>query len=114
MLKQPSGTNHFQFRFHQFGLGVGETGGSGGICSTATLYAERELLRNQSLCRSRSLTDSVAIRQNAAHEITTLSPNYFCRRVDCADERLRDDSIRSGRARRHMDQLVWCCLDNQP
>jgi hypothetical protein len=33
MLKQPNGTNHFQFRFHQFGLGVRETGG--GFCSTA-------------------------------------------------------------------------------
>ncbi len=34
MLKQPSGTNHFQFRFHQLRLGVGETAGC--ICSTAT------------------------------------------------------------------------------
>jgi hypothetical protein len=31
MLKQPSGTNHFQFRFHQLGLGVK---GTVGFCCT--------------------------------------------------------------------------------
>jgi len=32
MLKQPTGTNHVQFRFHQLGLGARGTGG--GFCST--------------------------------------------------------------------------------
>jgi hypothetical protein len=36
MLKQPSGTNHFQFRFHQFDLGVGGIGG--GVCSIEAFY----------------------------------------------------------------------------
>jgi len=35
--KQPSGTNHFQFRFHQFGFGVGESAGLG---STQFFYSE--------------------------------------------------------------------------
>src|SRR5204863_398109 len=36
MLKQPSGTNRFQFRLHQFGLRVGAIGG--GICSIEAFY----------------------------------------------------------------------------
>jgi hypothetical protein len=38
MLKQPRGTNHFQFRFHQLGLGV--RGIAGGSCSTRPFYVE--------------------------------------------------------------------------
>jgi hypothetical protein len=38
MLKQPRGTNHFQFRFHQLGLGV--RGIAGGSCSTRSFYVE--------------------------------------------------------------------------
>jgi hypothetical protein len=47
MLKQPSGTNHFQFRLHQFGFAVEEIGG--GFCSTQLFYFEREDLCNRSL-----------------------------------------------------------------
>jgi hypothetical protein len=47
MLKQPSGTNHFQFRVHQFALGVGKIGG--GVCSTEPFYVEGELVGNLSL-----------------------------------------------------------------
>jgi len=46
-LKQPTGTNHFQFRVHQFGLGVGTTGAD--VCSTGSLYVADEVLGNQSL-----------------------------------------------------------------
>ena len=46
MLKQPSGTNHFQFRFHQFGFGVEEIGG---FCSTKLFYFRREAVCNRSL-----------------------------------------------------------------
>src|SRR5438876_10312347 len=38
MLKQPRGTNHFQFRFHQLGLGV--RGTAGRSCSTRPFYVE--------------------------------------------------------------------------
>jgi hypothetical protein len=42
-----TGTNHFQFRFHQFGLGVDGIGG--GVSSTQALYAEHKLPGNESL-----------------------------------------------------------------
>jgi hypothetical protein len=112
ILKQPRGTNHFQFRFHQLAFGVGGTGG--GICSTEPFYFEREAFCNRSLRCDLSLTGSVAARQDAGHEITTLSSNCFRRRFDCIARRLRDYScIRSSRARRHMDQLARHCLDHQ-
>jgi len=44
MLKQPSGTNHFQFRFHQFGLSVGGIGGD--VWSTEPFYVESQLFGN--------------------------------------------------------------------
>jgi hypothetical protein len=47
MLKQPSGTNQFQFRFHQLGLGVKGTGG--GFCSTGVFYFSRKAFCNHSL-----------------------------------------------------------------
>ena len=112
MLKQPRGTNHFQFRFHQFGLGVGETGGA--ICSTAFFYFEGEAFCNRSLRRDLSLTHSVLAMQDARHETTTLSPNYFCGCFDRADGRMRDHSnVRSNRARWHMDKLARHRLDHQ-
>lgn len=45
MLSQPSETNHFQFRFHQFSFGVG---GIGGVCSTQRFYVEAAVLGNES------------------------------------------------------------------
>jgi hypothetical protein len=44
MLRQPSGTNHFQLRFHQFGFGVG--GIADVICSTNVFYFECDALCN--------------------------------------------------------------------
>src|SRR6266568_5315052 len=67
MLKQPSGTNHFQFRFHQFGFAVGEIGG--GFCSTELFYFEREALCNRSLRCDLSLTHSVLAMQDAAMKL---------------------------------------------
>jgi hypothetical protein len=40
MLKQPTGTNHFQLRFHQLGFRIGEAGG--GVWSTESFYFGRE------------------------------------------------------------------------
>ncbi|PYL39484.1 MAG: hypothetical protein DMF36_05405 [Verrucomicrobia bacterium] len=47
MLKQPTGTNHVQFRFHQFGLGARGIGG--GFCSMEFFYVSREAFCNHSL-----------------------------------------------------------------
>ena len=135
MLKQPRGTNHFQFRFHQFGLGAGGTGG--GICSMelSTLSAKslatnlcKAVLCNWSRdvpvphgLRARpsppvlSVLDGFRCReQDVRHETTKLSPNYFCRRFDNARRCVCNGShVRPGRARRHMDQLARHCVDNQ-
>jgi hypothetical protein len=46
MLKQPAGTNHFQFRIHQLGLGV--SGTVGGFCSIKSFYFSPEALSNHS------------------------------------------------------------------
>jgi hypothetical protein len=43
--KQPTGTNHFQFRIHQLGLGVR---GTVGFCSTESFYFSHEALCNHS------------------------------------------------------------------
>src|SRR5438045_8358408 len=111
MLKQPRGTNHFQFRFHQFGLGVGETGGA--ICSTAFFYFEGEAFCNRSLRCDLSLTHSVLAMQDAGHETTTLPSNYFRRRFDCTHWRLRDDdTLRSSRPCCHVDKLARRRLEN--
>src|SRR5437667_8312832 len=59
MLKQPSGTNHFQFRFHQFGFAVEEIGG---FCSTELFYFEREAFCNRSLSL-RSKLDGFSCRE---------------------------------------------------
>src|SRR5436190_24006328 len=74
MLKQPTGTNHFQFRFHQLGFAVEES--CGGFCSIELFYFEGEALCNRSLRCNLSLTHSVLAMQDARHETTTLSPNY--------------------------------------
>ena len=112
MLRQPRGTNHFQFRFHQFGLGVGQT--DDGICSTEVLYFEREAFCNRSLRCDLSLTGSVAAMQDVGHETTTLPSNYFRMRFDCAHWRLHDDyTLRSSRACWHVDELARHSLDNQ-
>ena len=96
MLKQPSGTNHFQFRFHQFGFAVEEMCG---FCSTELFYFEREAPCNRSLRRGLTLTHSVLAMQDARHETTTLSPNYFRGRADHAHGRLREhDTFWSSRA----------------
>lgn len=68
MLKQPRGTNHFQFRFRQFGLGTEETGG-GGVCSTELFYLEREAFCNRSLRSDLRLTGSVTAMQDAAMKL---------------------------------------------
>jgi len=47
MLKQPTGTNHVQFRFHQLGLGGRGTGG--GFCSMEFFYVSRGAFCNHSL-----------------------------------------------------------------
>jgi hypothetical protein len=112
MLKQPSGTNHFQFRLHQLAFGVG--GIIGGVWSTELFYFEGEALRNRSLRCDLSLTHSVFAMQDARHETTTFSPNYFCGCFDRADGRMRDHSnVRSSRARWHMDKLARHRLDDQ-
>lgn len=112
MLKQPSGTNHFQFRFHQFGFAVEEIGD--GFCSTELFYFEREAPCNRSLRRGLTLAHSVLAMQDARHETTTLSPNYFRGRVDHAHGRLREhDTFWSSRAGWYLDKLARNCLDNQ-
>ena len=45
-VKQPSGTNHFQFRFHQFGLGVA---GCVSGWSTSLFYFSDEVICNASV-----------------------------------------------------------------
>ena len=44
--RQPTGTNHFQFRFHQLGLGV--SGTVGGFCSMKSFYFSPEASSNHS------------------------------------------------------------------
>jgi hypothetical protein len=44
--RQPTGTNHFQFRFHQLGLGV--SGTVGGFCSMKSFYFSPEAWCNHS------------------------------------------------------------------
>jgi len=102
MLRQPTGTNHFQLRFHQFAFGI--RGTVHAVSSIESLYVEGELDGNQSLRCDVRLTARGAEGQDARHEATTLSPNYLCRRLNGADDSVCDRStVRSSRARWHVD-----------
>lgn len=47
IVRQPVGTNHFQFRVHQLDRGL--EGRGGGFCSTELFYLDREARCKQSL-----------------------------------------------------------------
>jgi hypothetical protein len=82
MLKQPTGTNQFQFRFHQLGLGARGTGG--GFCSTESFYFSREAFCNENTltftlvsdtCRDRKKNVLLAWHQNSRQPLRQPSPN---------------------------------------
>jgi hypothetical protein len=61
MLKQPTGTNQFQFRFHQLGLGVRGTGS--GFCSTESFYFIRETFCNENTLTFTLVSDTCRDRK---------------------------------------------------
>jgi hypothetical protein len=54
-VKQPIGTNHFQFRFHQFGLGIA---GCANGESTSFFYFNHKVVGNASFDEDRSKLDA--------------------------------------------------------
>src|SRR5438132_8045226 len=104
MLKQPTGTNHVQFRFHQFGLGGRGIGGGFAPRSLSTSAAKLFAIIPCNWRFVPGLTGPVSAMQDGCREKTILSPTSFRRRIACTRRFLCDYSaLRFSCPRRYLD-----------
>src|SRR5881392_3333228 len=105
-LRQPSGTNHFQFRVHQFGFEDETAGGAWSI--DASMSDEKSLATQLFACHLPRHAGRML-----AYEIKTVSPLFIYSCVNRAAGCVCHDPFRSGRARWHMDEFTRDRVDNQ-